>query len=139
MPEMGLNLTSEPAIGPTVRNPWDRRYSAGGSSGGAAAAVAAGIVPLAHATDAGGSIRVPAAACGVVGLKPSRGLLPQGPDFGNLLMGLASEPVVSRSVRDSAAMLDACAGTPQGPYAAPSLGCSALRRLIGRWRRCGSA
>ena len=68
---MGLNLTTEPAIGPTVRNPWDTRVSAGGSSGDAAAAVAAGIVPLAHATDAGGSIRVPAAACGVLGLKPS--------------------------------------------------------------------
>ena len=122
VPEMGLNLTSEPAIGPVVRNPWDHRFSAGGSSGGAVAAVAAGIVPLAHATDAGGSIRVPAAACGLVGLKPSRGLLPQGPFFDNLLMGLASELVVSRSVRDSAAMLDACAGAPQGPYAAPALG-----------------
>ena len=118
---MGLNLASEPAIGPIVRNPWDPQRSAGGSSGGAAAAVAAGIVPLAHATDAGGSIRVPAAACGIVGLKPSRGLMPQGPDFDNLLMGLASEFVVSRTVRDSAAMLDACAGTPHGPYAAPAL------------------
>jgi amidase len=129
VPAMGLNLTSEPAIGPVVRNPWDRCYSAGGSSGGAAASVAAGIVPLAHATDAGGSIRVPAAECGVVGLKPSRGLVPQGPAFGNLLMGLASELVVSRSVRDSAAMLDACAGLPQGPYAAPALGGSALAAL----------
>ena len=129
VPEMGLNLTTEPAIGPTVCNPWDNRFSAGGSSGGAAAAVAAGIVPLAHATDAGGSIRVPAAACGVLGLKPSRGLMPQGPDFGNFLLGLASEFVVSRSVRDSAAMLDACAGTPKGPYAAPVLGGSALAAL----------
>jgi amidase len=120
VPEMGLNLASEPVIGPIARNPWDPQRGAGGSSGGAAAAVAAGIVPLAHATDAGGSIRVPAAPCGVVGLKPSRGLIPQGPDFDNLLMGLASELVVSRTVRDSAAMLDACAGTPRGPYAAPA-------------------
>ena len=110
---MGLNLTSEPAIGPTACNPWDSRLSAGGSSGGSAAAVAAGIVPVAHATDAGGSIRVPAAACGVLGLKPSRGLMPQGPDFSNYLLGLASEFVVTRSVRDSAAMLDACAGAPK--------------------------
>jgi amidase len=129
VPEMGLNLTTEPAIGPRVCNPWDGRFSAGGSSGGAAAAVAAGIVPLAHATDAGGSIRVPAAACGVLGLKPSRGLIPQGPDFGNLLLGLASELVLSRSVRDSAAMLDACAGAPLGPYAPPMLAGPALATL----------
>ena len=129
VPEMGLNLTTEPVIGPTACNPWNSRFSAGGSSGGAAAAVAAGIVPLAHATDAGGSIRVPAAACGVLGLKPSRGLLPQGPDFRNLLLGLASEFVVSRSVRDSAVMLDACAGAPMGPYAAPALGASAIAAL----------
>jgi amidase len=129
VPEMGLNLTTEPAIGPTVCNPWDARVSAGGSSGGAAAAVAAGIVPLAHATDAGGSIRVPAAACGVLGLKPSRGLMPQGPDFGNFLLGLASEFVVSRSVRDSAAMLDACAGAAKGPYAAPVQSGAALTAL----------
>ncbi len=76
VPEMGLNLASEPAIGPIARNPWNPHRGAGGSSGGAAAAVAAGIVPLGHATDAGGSIRVPAAACGIVGLKPSRGLTP---------------------------------------------------------------
>ena len=103
VPEFGLSLVSEPAIGPVCRNPWDRSRSAGGSSGGSAAAVAAGIVPIAHATDAGGSIRVPAAACGVLGLKPGRGATPQGPDYNNLLGGLASEFVISRSVRDTAA------------------------------------
>lgn len=110
VPEFGLSLGTEPAIGPICRNPWDPARIAGGSSGGAAAAVAAGIVPIAHATDAGGSIRVPAACCGVFGLKPSRGLAPQGPDFGNTLMGLTAEHVVSRSVRDSAAVLDATSG-----------------------------
>jgi amidase len=121
VPELGLNLASEPLIGPVVRNPWNPHYGAGGSSGGSACAVAAGIVPIAHATDAGGSIRVPAAICGVLGLKPSRGLIPQGPDFGNLLLGVASEFIVSRTVRDSAAMFDVCAGAPHGPYGAPSL------------------
>jgi amidase len=121
VPEVGLNLASEPLIGPVVRNPWNLHYGSGGSSGGSACAVAAGIVPIAHATDAGGSIRVPAAICGVVGLKPSRGLIPQGPDFGNLLLGLASEFVVSRTARDSAAMFDVCASAPHGPYGAPSL------------------
>src|ERR1700737_364087 len=105
VPEMGLNLASEPAIGPIARNPWNLHRGAGGSSGGAAAAVAAGIVPRPPAPDAGGSIRVPAAACGIVGLKPSRGLTPQGPDFDNLLMGLASEFVVSHTGRDLAALL----------------------------------
>ncbi|OQP86649.1 amidase [Rhizobium rhizosphaerae] len=123
-PEFGLSLSSEPAIGPACRNPLDRTLSAGGSSGGAAAAVAAGIVAIAHATDAGGSIRVPAAACGLVGLKPGRGLMPGGPDFGNHLGGIAAELVVSRSVRDTAAALTALAGAARGPFppaAAPSI------------------
>ena len=106
VPEFGLNLSTEPAIGPVCRNPWNPARSAGGSSGGSAAAVAAGIVPMAHATDAAGSIRVPAAACGLVGLKPGRGTVPQGPQYNNLLGGLASELVLSRSVRDSAAAWD---------------------------------
>lgn len=104
MPEFGLALTSDPCV-----NPWDDRLSPGGSSGGAAAAVAAGIVAIAHATDAAGSIRVPAACCGLVGLKPSRGAVPMGPDQGNWLMGLASELVLARSVRDVAAAFDAVA------------------------------
>jgi amidase len=104
VPEFGLALTSDPAV-----NPWDARLSPGGSSGGAAAAVAGGIVAIAHATDAAGSIRVPAACCGLVGLKPSRGAVPMGPDQGNWLMGLASELVLARSVRDVAAAFDAVA------------------------------
>lgn len=103
VPEFGLNLSSEPMAGPVCRNPWAPAFGAGGSSGGAAAAVAAGIVPVAHATDAGGSIRVPAAACGVLGLKPGRGAVPRGPDYGNVFGELAAEFVLSRSVRDSIA------------------------------------
>lgn len=99
-PPFGLSLTCEPEGRPPTRNPFDPTLSAGGSSGGAAAAVAAGIVAIAHATDAAGSIRVPAACCGLVGLKPSRGATPMGPSFDNYLMGLVSELVVARSVRD---------------------------------------
>lgn len=116
-PEFGLSLASEPVIGPLARNPLDPTRTPGGSSGGAAAAVAAGIVAIAHATDAGGSIRVPAACCGLVGLKPSRGVMPAGPAFGNHLGGIASELCVSRSVRDSASLLAAVAGNTHGPFA----------------------
>lgn len=116
-PEFGLALASEPAIGPIARNPLDPARTPGGSSGGAAAAVAAGIVAIAHATDAGGSIRVPAACCGLVGLKPSRGVMPAGPGFGNHLGGIASELCVSRSVRDCARLLSAVAGATRGPSA----------------------
>ena len=116
-PEFGLALASEPAIGPIARNPLDVALTPGGSSGGAAAAVAAGIVAIAHATDAGGSIRVPAACCGLVGLKPSRGVMPAGPAFGNHLGGIASELCVSRSVRDSATLLAAVGGKTRGPFA----------------------
>ena len=91
VPEFGLALSSEPPGGPCARNPYDPSRTPGGSSGGAAAAVADGIVALAHATDAGGSIRVPAACCGLVGLKPTRGATPGGPGFGNHLGGVASE------------------------------------------------
>lgn len=119
-PELGIAWTTEPvAHGPT-RNPWDLDRSPGGSSGGAAAAVAAGIVPLAHATDGGGSIRIPAANCGLFGLKPTRARNPAGPFVGEGWSGLSTGHVVSRSVRDSAAMLDATAGpAPGDPYAAP--------------------
>jgi amidase len=115
-PEFGLALSSEPAMGPLCRNPLDPRLTAGGSSGGAAAAVAAGIVAIAHATDAGGSIRVPAACCGLVGLKPSRGVIPGGPAFGNHLGGIASELAVCRSVRDAGTLLSAVGGATRGPF-----------------------
>ncbi len=124
---IGKASTSEFAIaascetrlfGPT-RNPWDRSLSPGGSSGGSAAAVAARLVPAAHATDGGGSIRIPASACGLFGLKPSRGRISMAP-AGEGLGGCAAEHVVSRTVRDSAALLDATAGALAGdPYTAP--------------------
>ena len=119
VPELGIVPTTEPvAYGPT-RNPWDRSRSPGGSSGGSAAAVAAGLVPAAHANDGGGSIRIPASACGLVGLKPSRGRASLGPDasFSALVV---CEHVVCRTVRDSAAFLDVVAGSmPGDPYVAP--------------------
>jgi amidase len=120
VPELGLNITTEPlACGP-CRNPWNPGYSTGGSSGGSAAAVASGMVPVAHANDGGGSIRIPASACGLVGLKPSRGRVSLGPDRGEDWEGFVHDHVVSRSVRDSAALLDAIAGPmPGDPYAAP--------------------
>ena len=99
-PPFGLSLSCEPEDLPPTRNPWNPALTPGGSSGGAAAAVAAGLVAIAHATDAAGSIRVPAACCGLTGLKPSRGATPGGPDFANHLMGIASELVLARSVRD---------------------------------------
>ncbi len=116
-PELGYCPTTEPLLHGPVHNPWDLTRMPGGSSGGSAAAVAAGIVPLAHANDGGGSIRLPAACCGLVGLKPSRGRVPIGPDTGNPLSGLGIELGVSRTVRDSAALLDAVQGPgPGDPY-----------------------
>src|SRR5690606_34780225 len=120
VPEFTLLPTTESALYGPARNPWNVNHSTGGSSGGAAAAVAAGIVPLAHANDSGGSIRIPASSCGLVGLKPSRARTPYAPDYGDVLSGLCHEHVVTRSVRDSAAMLDATQGAEPGdPYMAP--------------------
>jgi amidase len=120
-PELGILPTTEPdAYGPT-RNPWDTARSTGGSSGGSAAAVASGMVPLGHANDGGGSIRIPASECGLVGLKPSRARVPLGPEWGDVFGGLVCELVVTRSVRDTAVVLDAVAGpAPGDPYAAPT-------------------
>jgi amidase len=118
-PELGGTITTEPeAFGPS-RNPWNPDHSTGGSSGGSAAAVAAGMVPMAHASDGGGSIRVPASECGLVGLKPSRGRISQGPKIGEGWAGATTDGVVSRSVRDTAAMLDVMSGRHTGdPYVA---------------------
>ena len=120
-PEFGLSLASEPEKGPLCRNPLDPSLSPGGSSGGSAAAVAAGIVSIAHATDAGGSIRVPAACCGLVGLKPSRGAMAAGPGYGNYLGGIATELAVCRSVRDAEAIFHAVSGNARGPFPPPAL------------------
>ncbi|GAB3192367.1 amidase [Geodermatophilus arenarius] len=122
VPELGTTVTTEPAANAPARNPWDPTRSTGGSSGGSAAAVAAGYVPVAHASDGGGSIRVPASECGLVGLKPSRARVSQGPDVGEGWAGATIDGVVTRSVRDTAAVLDAIAGPmPGDPYAAPPL------------------
>lgn len=116
-PELGTQTTTESRAYGRTHNPWDPSRSAGGSSGGSAAAVAAGLVPVAHASDGGGSIRIPASECGVIGLKPTRGRLPIGPDGGEKWAGLVTEGVVSRSVRDTARMLDALSGPmPGDPY-----------------------
>ncbi|MCJ0761766.1 amidase [Variovorax terrae] len=118
-PEFGLSPTTESLLYGITCNPWRTDLSPGGSSGGAAAAVASGMVPLAHATDGGGSIRIPASCCGLFGLKPTRARITAGPEGGEGLNGLAHQHVVSRSVRDSAALLDAVAGPmPGDPYMA---------------------
>ncbi len=136
-PEFGMRPVCEPEAYGATRNPWDPTRTTGGSSGGSAAAVAAGIVPVAHANDVGGSIRNPASMCGLVGLKPSRGRTPMGPDFGDAMGGLAEELVVTRSVRDTAAVLAAVAVPEPGdwhaswPLADPL---EAVRREPGRLR-----
>ncbi|MEV5593676.1 amidase [Streptomyces sp. NPDC052496] len=116
-PEMAYSNTTEPVLYGATRNPWDLARSAGGSSGGAGAAVAAGVVPIAHATDAAGSIRVPAAHNGLFGLKPTRGRVSMGPHFDELFNGLVVHGSVSRTVRDSATLLDQIRGPEPGdPY-----------------------
>ncbi len=116
-PEFGLNAATEPVVWGATRNPWDTERSAGGSSGGSAAAVAAGMLPAAHATDGGGSIRIPASNCGLFGLKTTRARNPSGPDVGEGWSGLGVGHAVTRSVRDSAALLDATHGpAPGDPY-----------------------
>ena len=120
VPEFGILPTTESQLFGPCRNPWDTGRIAGGSSGGAAAAVASGMVPIAHGNDGGGSIRIPASCCGVFGLKPTRARNPLGPDFGEGWGGLVAEHALTRSVRDSAALLDASAGPDIGdPYWAP--------------------
>jgi amidase len=114
VPELGVWLTTEPAAYGPTRNPWNLDRSCGGSSGGAAAAVAAGMVPAAHASDGGGSIRNPASQCGLVGLKPSRGRVSLGPEWGSLWAGMIAEFAVTRSIRDAAALLDLLGGPMPG-------------------------
>lgn len=123
LPEFAFSSATESRLCGITRNPWDVARMAGGSSGGAAAAVAAGIVPIAHGSDGGGSIRIPAAACGVVGLKPSRGRVSQGPDGADALLGLSEEFVLCRSIRDAAAVLEVL-GVPQAgdPFVIPVAG-----------------
>ena len=123
-PEGGVGAATEAAVygGPT-RNPWNLDHTPGGSSGGAGAAVAAGIVAFAHGSDGGGSVRIPASSCGLFGFKPTRARLPDGPYAGEGWAGMAIDGFLTRSVRDSAVMLDACEGADLGaPYAAPPLG-----------------
>jgi Asp-tRNA(Asn)/Glu-tRNA(Gln) amidotransferase A subunit family amidase len=119
-PEMGIATSTEPRLFGPTRNPWNLGYSAGGSSGGAAAAVAGGMLPMAHASDGGGSIRIPASCCGLFGLKPTRARNPMGPDVGEGWSGASVAHAITRSVRDSAALLDATSGPDVGdPYWAP--------------------
>lgn len=119
--EFGMRPTCEPVLFGATRNPWDPSRTPGGSSGGSAAAVAAGMVPMGYGNDAGGSIRFPASCCGLFGLKPTRARLPLGPEYGDIFSGLAVEHALTRSVRDSAALLDATAGPDLGdPYVAPA-------------------
>jgi amidase len=122
VPELGTTVTTEPRSFPPARNPWDPGHSTGGSSGGSAAAVAAGLVPVAHANDGGGSIRIPASECGLVGLKPTRGRVSQGPLIGEAWAGGVIDGAVTRTVRDAAGVLDVISNrVPGEPYYAPPL------------------
>jgi amidase len=122
VPELGTTVTTEPLSFPPARNPWNTDHSTGGSSGGSAAAVASGMVPVAHANDGGGSIRIPASECGLVGLKPTRGRVSQGPLIGEGWAGSTIDGALTRTVRDAAAVLDVIsAPMPGEPYYAPPL------------------
>jgi amidase len=122
VPELGTTVTTEPMSFPPARNPWDPGHSTGGSSGGSAAAVAAGMVAVAHANDGGGSIRIPASECGLVGLKPTRGRVSQGPLIGEAWAGGVIDGAVTRTVRDAAGVLDVISNRMPGePYYAPPL------------------
>lgn len=139
-PEFGLPPITEPLLYGPARNPWNTNHTPGGSSGGSASAVAAGIVPLAHANDGGGSIRIPAACCGLVGLKPTRGRNSLAPNLGDVMGGLVVEHVVSRTVRDSAAALDATEGPATGdPYFAPPKARGYLQEVTTRPKRLAIA
>src|SRR5947208_7427206 len=147
VPEFGTTVTTEPKSFPPARNPWNTGHSTGGSSGRSAAAVASGMVPVAHANDGGGSIRIPASECGLVGLKPTRARVSQGPLVGEGWAGGTIDGAVTRSVRDAAAVLDAIsAPMPGEPYYAPPLarplredvGADPGRLRIGILERTGS-
>ena len=147
-PEFGIGPTGEASVyGRPTRNPWNLGHVAGGSSSGSAAAVAAGIVPIAHGSDGGGSVRIPASSCGLFGLKPTRARLPDGPSSGEGWAGMAIDGFLTRSVRDTAALIDATHGPDLGaPYYAPPLhgtlldaiACSAAASADCRTRRCRS-
>ncbi len=138
-PEGGIGAATEAAVygGPT-RNPWDTDHTSGGSSGGAGAAVAAGIVAFAHGSDGGGSVRIPASSCGLFGFKPTRARLPDGPYAGEGWAGMAIDGFLTRSVRDTAVMLDACEGADAGaPYWAPPLARGHAAAIPARPGGCG--
>jgi len=122
VPALGTTVTTAPRSCPPARNPWDPGHSTGGSSGGSAAAVASGMVPVAHANDGGGSIRIPASECGLVGLKPTRARVSQGPVTGEAWAGSTIDGALARTVRDAAGVLDVIsAPMPGDPYYAPPL------------------
>ena len=130
-PEFGIGPTGEARVyGRPTRNPWNLDHVAGGSSAGSAAAVAAGVVPIAHGSDGGGSVRIPASSCGLFGLKPTRARLPDGPSAGEGWAGMAIDGFLTRSVRDTAALIDATHGPDLGtPYYAPPLDGSLLEAM----------
>ena len=136
-PEFGVGPVTEAGFyGAPTRNPWNSSHTSGGSSGGSGAAVAAGIVPVAHGSDGGGSVRIPASCCGLVGFKPTRARLPDGPFHGEGWAGMAIDGFLTRSLRDTAVLLDSCAGPDLGaPYYAPPLKGSHVAALENRPER----